>query len=407
MHPRDSSMLIVRATQQGLSLPSPGSPQEFPSSFFLDPAFFQSLSSTAFVCSAWPCESQLKSSLGSDIDAICQHYFSTIHKWLPILSKKRLLNLLNNPAAQDEESQSPLLVCMKLASNLDHDDGAVRNPALYQLAKVCCTAMERDRFISLRLVQCLTLIAVYELGHAIFPEAYVTIGHASRLVIRHSRHLDLRRRTAPNLVGDIFVGQICQYRASESLLTTSFHSTANLGSFARTCQAAHILNKVLKHRDHRTHSGQDNETVLNEALALHGALVALEESLAPHCVFLGDLHNDESAGTVDSPSAHPGPEVVITATSPGMENALALSLSASVRMVLYKIYGPNEPKAGYGGGRTALETQMQRLSLRQLATEWQVANEYLALLEKGGILRLIPDEQEAKTHSNKGRSVSK
>ncbi|KAG7114039.1 hypothetical protein HYQ44_008741 [Verticillium longisporum] len=236
---------------------------------------------------------------------------------------------------------------MKLASNLDHDDGAVRNPALYQLAKVCCTAMERDRFISLRLVQCLTLIAVYELGHAIFPEA----------------HLDLRRRTAPNLVGDIFVGQICQYRASESLLTTSFHSTANLGSFARTCQAAHILNKVLKHRDHRTHSGQDNETVLNEALALHGALVALEESLAPHCVFLGDLHNDESAGTVDSPSAHPGPEVVITATSPGMENALALSLSASVRMVLYKIYGPNEPKAGYGGGRTALETQMQRLSL--------------------------------------------
>ncbi|CRK21195.1 hypothetical protein BN1708_013025 [Verticillium longisporum] len=261
---------------------------------------------------------------------------------------------------------------MKLASNLDHDDGAVRNPALYQLAKVCCTAMERDRFISLRLVQCLTLIAVYELGHAIFPEAYVTIGHASRLGGMIGFH---NKTLAQQLfvTADTWTCGEEQRRtwwaiflldnASESLLTTSFHSTANLGSFARTCQAAHILNKVLKHRDHRTHSGQDNETVLNEALALHGALVALEESLAPHCVFLGDLHNDESAGTVDSPSAHPGPEVVITATSPGMENALALSLSASVRMVLYKIYGPNEPKAGYGGGRTALETQMQRLSL--------------------------------------------
>ncbi|CRK21198.1 hypothetical protein BN1708_013028 [Verticillium longisporum] len=59
---------------------------------------------------------------------------------------------------------------MKLASSLDHDDGAVRNPAVYQLAKACCTAKERDRFISLRLVQCLILIAVYELGHAIFPK---------------------------------------------------------------------------------------------------------------------------------------------------------------------------------------------------------------------------------------------
>ncbi|RNJ54797.1 hypothetical protein D7B24_009413 [Verticillium nonalfalfae] len=379
---------------------------------------------------------------------------------------------------------------MKLASNFDHDDGVVRNPAVYQLAKACCTSMERDRFISLRLVQCLTLIAVYELGHAIFPEAYVTIGHASRLggmIGLHNKTLaqqlfvtadtwtcgEEQRRTWYVNIGTRYlppsVLEPCldallpvndrdwnegRISASESLLTTSFHSTANLGSFARTCQAAHILNKVLKHRDHRTHSGQDTETVLHEALALHGALVALEESLAPHCVFFGDSHNDESAGTVDSPSTHPGPEVVVTATSPGMENALALSLSASARMMLYKIYGPNEPKAGYGGGRTALETQMQRLSLagtrdlvlrlgsglaggvtcggatspmlsslsyhvakecawlikedydttmyqalrklvdslRQLATEWQVAQEYLALLEKGEILGLIPDE---------------
>lgn len=157
------------------------SSEQFPTSFFLDPAFFQSLSPSAFVSSPGPYESEIKSHLGSDIDAVCRHYFSTVHRWLPMLSKKRLLNVLNNPASPGEGSQSLLLLCMRLASNTDHDDGGTRESSMYHLAKASCLASEQGCFISLRLVQCLVLLAAYELGHAIYPEAYMTVGQASRL----------------------------------------------------------------------------------------------------------------------------------------------------------------------------------------------------------------------------------
>lgn len=150
--------------------------------------------------------------------------------------------------------------------------------------------------------------------------------------------------------------------ASEPLLTNSFHSTAGLGIFARTCQAAHVLNKVLKHRDHRTHSGQEPEAVLNEALALHDALVSLEASLAPQCVFLHQPESRRSA-QVAPPRMQPRNGTPTIPASFEVVNVLALSLSASARLLLYKIYSCNEPETGYGLGRTALETEMQGLSL--------------------------------------------
>jgi hypothetical protein len=140
--------------------------------------------------------------------------------------------------------------------------------------------------------------------------------------------------------------------ASEPLLTTAFHSTADLGNFAHTCQAAYTLCKVLKHRDHRTHSGLDPDTILNEALSLNGALVSFEASLAPQLLF---LHQEENGQ--NNPPAPP------SAHSSDIGNILAFSISASARLILDKIYSFNEPESGYGRGRTALETEMQRVSL--------------------------------------------
>lgn len=40
---------------------------------------------------------------------------------------------------------------------------------------------ENGGFINIRLVQTLSLVAVYELGHGIYPAAYLTIGRAVRL----------------------------------------------------------------------------------------------------------------------------------------------------------------------------------------------------------------------------------
>jgi hypothetical protein len=61
---------------------------------------------------------------------------------------------------------------------------------IYSAAKQCCFCAEAGGFVSLRLVQSLVLLAVYELGNAIYPAAYLTIGRASRLssmIGMHSR----------------------------------------------------------------------------------------------------------------------------------------------------------------------------------------------------------------------------
>lgn len=157
------------------------SSQRFPVSYFLDPNHFQPLPAGAFVSTQGLSESRVRSCLGPDIDAIRQQFFSTVHAWLPMLSKKRLLHLINNAHAPREESQSLLLLCMKLASGMDRQGARGRDSSLYRLAKTCCLEAEQGGFISLRLVQCMILVAVYELGNAIFPEAYLTIGQASRL----------------------------------------------------------------------------------------------------------------------------------------------------------------------------------------------------------------------------------
>jgi hypothetical protein len=52
---------------------------------------------------------------------------------------------------------------------------------LYDKAKRCQFYMEAQNFISLKLLQASTLIALYEISNAIYPAAYTTIAHCARL----------------------------------------------------------------------------------------------------------------------------------------------------------------------------------------------------------------------------------
>ena len=66
--------------------------------------------------------------------------------------------------------------------------------------------------------------------------------------------------------------------ASESLYTPSFSSVTTLGHFASTCQAAHMLSKVLHHK-HAKKSSQVASDLLHEAFHLHQALSSLQLSI--------------------------------------------------------------------------------------------------------------------------------
>lgn len=61
------------------------------------------------------------------------------------------------------------------------EDHTLPATELYKLAKHGCRYAEDNNIISLRLLQAHLLIAVYELGNAIYPAAYLTVGHCARL----------------------------------------------------------------------------------------------------------------------------------------------------------------------------------------------------------------------------------
>lgn len=216
---------------------------------------------------------------------------------------------------------------------------------------------------------------------------------------------------------------------SEPLFTTSFSSLTSVGSFAKMCQAAHMLSKVLSHRASKR-STQDVGSLLPEALALHSALSALHLSIK---------------------------EYISGTTSPAfsVSGIIALSLCCSAQLVLYNMYGCNEPLALVEQSRIAMETEMQSVSLEgiksisctvmpaiaranvecplmaqclyHVATEcawfvredhepqmysaledvvrelratganWNLATQYLSLLQQGGVLDLVNVDTDAST----------
>lgn len=154
--------------------------QSFPKSFFLDPNFFTPLGSTDVLA---PSVSFLSPQVKSehlppaDYDSLCESYFSSIHIWLPIISRKRLDH---NGLEDTDTCRDLLLLAMKLCTRIPNLAAPNQEP-LYLLAKPLCSAAEDAGNISLRLVQSVVLLATYEYSHAIYPASYLTIGRAARL----------------------------------------------------------------------------------------------------------------------------------------------------------------------------------------------------------------------------------
>ena len=78
---------------------------------------------------------------------------------------------------------------------------------------------------------------------------------------------------------------------NEPVYTSQFSEMAKIGPFASTCQSAHIIGHVIKHRDeaHATHSAQ-----LDEALRLHATLTTLDNRLQQdiNVNYTGGVHSD-------------------------------------------------------------------------------------------------------------------
>lgn len=144
---------------------------------FLDPDFFYHLQlETPKVDIAIP--KMVADYVGTivDIQNISNTYFDSIHTWMPILSKKQFSSNLPNYLTHRKSELCLLVVCMKLSSSLT----TTAKTVLYRTAKQFYFEMESSGILSVTVLQAGVLIAIYELGHAIYPAAFLSVGQCAR-----------------------------------------------------------------------------------------------------------------------------------------------------------------------------------------------------------------------------------
>lgn len=114
----------------------------------------------------------------SSIRGIAAIFFEEIHRWLTIISKESFFVHLLNPLTERQTELSLLTLCMKLccAARSNGDSQTV----LYNTAKRFYHEVEAAGFLSIPVLQSGILIAFYELGQAIYPAAYLTVGACAR-----------------------------------------------------------------------------------------------------------------------------------------------------------------------------------------------------------------------------------
>jgi hypothetical protein len=104
-------------------------------------------------------------------------YFRTIHTWLPIFSRQRFYQHLLNPLSQRSGDSFLVSVCVKL-SVLPFNESGLQ---LYHVAKQALSSAVSSGHFSVYSLQASILIAVFELGHALYPAAFLSITFSARL----------------------------------------------------------------------------------------------------------------------------------------------------------------------------------------------------------------------------------
>ncbi|KAH6658765.1 hypothetical protein F5X68DRAFT_145908 [Plectosphaerella plurivora] len=370
----------------------------FPASFFLDHEFFQaaghSTPQSTFKLPPGVANSLLSEEQAHyDVDI----YFNSVHTILPFVSRTRLNQDLSNLQNGLGADTALLLMAMQLHTQSPCETEP-RDWPKYHSAKESISGIEARNIFSIRLVQAAILVAYYELAHAIFPAAYLSIGHCARL--SHAIGLHDRKR-APQMLPNpksqteqeerrrvwwvvsildrfVTIGIPASPPASEGMRPDEFLpideqswdggqliagqplaiSTAvahQMSPFARTCQSSHLLSRVLRHRDDDyTDMDMDADFRYEEALQLHITVNALYVAVTQYAEHLVASFSDISNHT-----SH------FTAT--------ALCLSALLS--LYDIYACIE-SAPVERLRNTKFLEMHRISLVGLQTASNAAHRF-------------------------------
>lgn len=100
--------------------------------------------------------------------------------WMPIVSRKRHLAAILNPLSPSRRPTVLLNLCMKLCCLPVNDDEGRKRASLYRLIKKFYSEVESTEDLCVQVLQAAIFIAVFEIGDAIYPTAYLTVGGCAR-----------------------------------------------------------------------------------------------------------------------------------------------------------------------------------------------------------------------------------
>lgn len=172
---------------------------DFPTMLFLDPTILQ-LGQVDI-----PRSIHLVPSHGldllSDTEGIHRtafRYFDSIHMCMPFISKKRFHDIHLRSTLQTQPDVVLLLLALKLITT--PPSPRPRNPRtpLYHAVKHLCVDVESSSHFSILVLQAEILVALYEVLHAIYPAAFLTIGACARYA--HALGIDVGNAMASKRV---------------------------------------------------------------------------------------------------------------------------------------------------------------------------------------------------------------
>jgi Fungal specific transcription factor domain len=130
------------------------------------------------------------------LEQLLSRYFDTVHGWMPMISKMRMKRVLDRSVGGIQADTAFLLACMKLLLHTPERGSLPEESSLYRIVKAASLQLEIAGLQSLMVIQGGILIAVYELGHGIYPAAYTTVAQFARQAIS----LGLHNREAPQFL---------------------------------------------------------------------------------------------------------------------------------------------------------------------------------------------------------------
>lgn len=114
---------------------------------------------------------------GASLRKCTEAFFRYANPWAPFISRKNFVERVLNPLGGRRVENLLLMAAIRLVMTVP--EGDPRTTAYCNLKKALLE-VELKGNMTFRILQALVLTATYELGHSIYPSAYLTMGYCAR-----------------------------------------------------------------------------------------------------------------------------------------------------------------------------------------------------------------------------------